>query len=123
MMKTTVKEFNANNEVRKENQSIVRRNTELIRERKNTLETDKELHKAEAILECQKQVYFDKLPTVKIQYWIGYRQYFSEVTKIGKQYFLRYEKMTKSRGYRSIIEIEEITDKMSEQMMADSYYF
>ena len=122
-MKTTVKEFNLNNEVRKDEANKVRRNLELIREGKNTLETDKELENAEKILACQKEVYFDKLETVTIQYWIGFRQYFSEVTKIGKQYFLRYEKMTKSRGYRSIIEIEEITEKQSEQMMADSYYY
>ena len=123
MMKTNLKEFNANNEVRKENESIVRTCTQLIRDRENTLGTDKELEKAKSILECQKEVYFDKVESVKIQYWIGFRQYFSEVHKVGKQYFLRYEKMTKSRGYRSIIEIEEITDKMSEQMMADSYYY
>jgi len=123
MMKTNLKEFNANNEVRKNEERTVRLNTELIRERKNTLETDKELEKAQSILECQKEVYFDKLPTVKIKYWIGYRQYFAEVHKIGKQYFLRYEKMTKSRGYRSIEEIEEITEKMTNEMIADSYYY
>jgi hypothetical protein len=122
-MKTNLKEFNLNNEVRKDEQRTVRINTELIRERKNTLETDKELEKSESILECQKEVYFDKLETVNIKYWIGYRQYFAEVIKIGKQYFLRYEKMTKSRGYRSIQEIEEITEKMNNEMLADSYYY
>jgi glutamyl-tRNA reductase len=122
-MKTTLTEFNLNNEVRKNEQRTVRINTELIRERKNTLETDKELEKAEAILECQKEVYFDKLDTVNIKYWIGWRQYFATVPKIGKQYFLRFEKMTKSRGYSSITEIEEITEKMSNEMLADSYYY
>ena len=123
MKKTTLKEFNANNEVRKENEKIVRVNTQLIRDRKNTLETDKEMDRAQSILDCQKEVYFDKLETVNIKYWIGYRQYFAGVIKIGKLYFLRYEKMTKSRGYRSIEEIEEITEKMRNEMIADSYYY
>ena len=122
-MKTNLKEFQENNEVRKNNEKIVRVNTQLIRDRNNTLETDKELERAEGILACQKEVYFDKLETVNIKYWIGYRQYFANVPKIGKQYFLRFEKMTKSRGYGSIEEIEEITEKMTNEMIADSYYY
>jgi hypothetical protein len=122
-MKTTLKEFNENNEVRKQNESIVRTCEQLIRDRENTLGTDKEMERSQSILDCQKEVYFDKLETVNIKYWIGYRQYFDEVIKIGKLYFLRYEKMTKSRGYRSIEEIEEITDKMMEEMISDSYYY
>lgn len=42
---------------------------------------------AQGILDCQKECYFDKLETVNIKYWIGYRQYFNGVIKIGKQYF------------------------------------
>jgi hypothetical protein len=120
-MKTNLKEFNLNNEVRKENERIVRLNTELIREGKNTLETDKELHNAEAILECQKEVYFDLIPTVNVSYWIGYYKHYSEVMKIGKTYLHRFDKMTQSNGYRSVQEIEEITDRMKEQMLSDSY--
>ncbi len=122
-MKTTLKEFNANNEVRKENERIVRINTELIREGKNTLETDKELDKAQSILECQKEVYFDKLPTVNVAYWIGYRKYYAEVIKIGKLYFHRYERMSKRNGYRSVTEIEEITEQNRADMIADSYWY
>jgi len=122
-MKTSIKEYNENNQLRKDNEKIVRVNTQLIRDRINTLETDKEMEKAEKVLECQKEVYFDKLETVNISYWIGSRSYYSEVTKIGKQYFLRYEKMTKSRGYRSITEIEKITEKMTNEMIADMYYY
>lgn len=31
--------------------------------------------------------------------------------------------MTKSRGYRSIEEIDEITEKQHNEMLADSYYY
>lgn len=122
-MKTSIKEYNENNQLRKENEEIVRVNTQLIRERNNTLETDKLIDNAQSSLDCQKEVYFDKLETVNISYYIGSRSYYAEVTKIGKQYFLRYEKMTKSRGYRGVKEIEEITEKMRDEMIADMYYY
>lgn len=54
-MKTTVKEFNLNNELRKSNRSIVRTCEQLIRDGENTLGTDKEMDKANSILECQKK--------------------------------------------------------------------
>jgi hypothetical protein len=120
-MKTTTKEFNLNNEVRISNARIVRVNTQLIRDGKNTLETDKELHNAEAVLECQKEVYFDKLETVNVSYWVGYYKHYSNVIKIGKTYYHRFEKMTQSNGFRSVIEIEDITEKMKSQMLSDSY--
>lgn len=62
-------------------------------------------------------------PTVNVQYWIGSRTYFNEVIKIGKSYFIHGRKMNKGRGYHGIKEIEEITDKMNESMLADSYYY
>ena len=62
-------------------------------------------------------------PTVPVKYWIGYRQYFEEVVKIGKSYFQYGKAMTKGRGYRSITEIPEITEKMNQEMIADSYYY
>jgi len=120
-MKTTTKEFNANNEVRISNQRIIRKNSELIREGNNTLETDKELHNAEAVLECQKECYFDLLETVNVSYWVGYYKHYSNVIKIGKTYYHRFEKMTQSNGFRSVTEIEEITDRMKSQMLSDSY--
>jgi hypothetical protein len=122
-MKTTTKEFKANEEVKQLNQRIVRINKDLIQRGQNTLETDKELEKAEKILECQKEVYYDKLDTVCVSFMIGYRLYYREVFKIGSYYYDNSQKMTKSNGYRCIEEIEEITEKMTEDMIADSYYY
>lgn len=69
--------------------------------------------------------YFEKLPKVAVKFWIGYRQYFHEVIKLGKAYYDHSgtTKMNKSRGYRSIEEIPVITGKMTEEMIADSYYY
>lgn len=62
-------------------------------------------------------------PKVCVSYCIGYRSYYSEVTKIGKTYFHRFEKMTKKNGYRCIDEIPEITQQMKDDMLSDSYYY
>lgn len=67
--------------------------------------------------------WFDALPLVNVSFLIGYRSYYRGVVKIGKSYFTNGEKMTKSRGYYCIEEIEEITEDMRNQMMADSYYY
>ena len=97
-MKTTLKEFNENLQVRAENKAIVRRNEELIRRGENTCETDQEMLTAKGILECQQECYFDKLETVNVSYMIGYRSYYKEVIKIVKYYFANFVKMTKSNG-------------------------
>jgi hypothetical protein len=78
-------------------------------------DAEKMIKKVEAII--------SSFPTVCVSYCIGYRSYYQEVIKIGKSYYLHGRRMTKSRGYRSIEEIPEITDKMSESMLADSYYY
>jgi hypothetical protein len=122
-MKTTTKEFNENLKVREENKRIIRVNTELIRRGENTLETDKELDKAEKILECQQECYFDKLEKVNVSFMVGYRLYYGEVIKVGSYYYDNFTKMTKLNGYRAIDEIEEITGKMREDMISDMYYY
>ncbi|MCP4355408.1 MAG: hypothetical protein GY793_07200, partial [Proteobacteria bacterium] len=65
----------------------------------------------------------EELPTVNIQYWIGSRKYYEKAIKIGKFYFQCGRKMTKSRGFVSIVEIEEITDMQKSEMVADLYYY
>jgi len=80
------------------------------------------LEAEEAIAELD-HLYFNQLETVNVSFMIGYRSYYRAVVKIGKSYYSHYEKMTKSRGYRAIEEIEEITEKMNEAMIDDSYYY
>lgn len=63
------------------------------------------------------------MPTVCVEFYIGYRRYYRSVVKLGKTYFDDGHKMTKSRGYRDIQEIESITDKMKKEMIEDSYYY
>ena len=72
-------------------------------------------------LEIEKEI--KSLPTVNVSYYIGHRRYFDSVIKIGKSYFDRGSKMTARAGYRSINEIDEITEDMDRQMMADSHWY
>ena len=66
----------------------------------------------------------ERTEKVNVEYWIGFRQYYQQVIKIGKGYYKNGRKMTKTGGgYESIKEIPEITDKMKEEMIADSYYY
>lgn len=65
----------------------------------------------------------ETLPMVNVSYYIGHRRYFDSVIKLGKTYFDRNTKMTARAGYRSITEIEEITEDMDRQMMADSHWY
>ena len=65
----------------------------------------------------------EQYPTVTVSYWIGGRSYYDEVIKLGQSYFLRGRSMTKSNGYHSINEIEEITEQMQHDMYADAYYY
>jgi hypothetical protein len=81
-----------------------------------------EVTEAEARIEAIEEE-VKAIPTVKVQYYIGYRQYFDSVIKIGKSYFDRGTKMTASRGYRSITEIDEITEEMERRMTADSHWY
>jgi len=114
-MKTTLKQYQLNVAVRNEISKAIR-----------TASDEGDFLKENKQIELRKYLdttYFDLLPTVNVKFYIGYRDYYRAVTKIGKNYFTHFEKMTKRSGYRSIEEIEEITDKMNESMIADSYYY
>lgn len=114
-MKTTAKEYLSKSEQKS-------KFNQLANEAENTSDFDtyfKMQKKADEI----KGEYFDKIDTVAVSFSIGSRSYYEHVVKIGKSYFKHGRKMTKSRGYYCISEIEEITDKMSHDMMADSYYY
>ncbi len=67
--------------------------------------------------------YFDSVHTVSVQAWIGSRKYYKTVAKFGKYFYNRGDKMTQSNGWYSVQEIDEITDKMTEEMISDSYYY
>lgn len=62
-------------------------------------------------------------PMVNVSFMIGGRIYYREVVKIGKTYFDDGRKMTKSNGFWCIEEIPAITDKMTQSMIEDSYYY
>lgn len=65
----------------------------------------------------------EKFPKVNVSFMSGYRTFYRSVFKVGKSYYCNGEKMTKGRGYRCVEEIPSITDKMKEEMVADSYYY
>jgi len=114
-MKTTIKEFQNNVELRKE--------------LKNTAENAKYDQDYQTAYELNTKIeelnknYFDKLPTVPVSFLIGSRSYYEEVVKIGKALFNNGRKMTKSRGYYCVKEIDQITEQMQKSMLADSYYY
>lgn len=110
-MKTTVKEFLAKSEYKKE----------LSRQADSG---DANLYeKCTTEIKKIKSEYFDKIDTVNVSYSIGARNYYTNVYKIGNSYFLYGRKMTKSNGYHNICEIDKITDKMTNEMIEDSYYY
>ncbi len=114
-MKTTAKEYQANVTIRKELRNSIQdakaSDNWKLAINLETLRTD------------LNSLYFEKLDKVNISFWIGYRKYYREVSKIGNSYFDHGERMTKGRGYRNIIEIDKITEKMNEEMISDSYYY
>ncbi len=123
-MKTTRKVYLEKLEEVKNLSTIVYNNTLLIRQALNTVETDREMENAEAEIQKLNENYFDKLETVFIEYWIGCRKYAESVYKIGKSYFDDRGRITKSKhGYKSIVEVDGISDNMRESMIADSYYY
>lgn len=67
--------------------------------------------------------YFDDIEDVNVKCWIGSRRYYKTVAKFGKSYYWRGVKLTKSNGYYEVKEIEEITNEMRDEMIADSYYY
>lgn len=122
-MKTTVKEYQEKIDKKFEAQRVIRRNEDLVRSAKNTIETDLERDELEKLVKELEESYFSKLPKVNVSYMIGSRLYYEEVVKIGKTYFCNGRKMTKSNGFKCIEEIETITEKMKEDMISDSYYY
>lgn len=58
-----------------------------------------------------------------IRYNIGFRVYYSWVTKIGKRYYSNGKCLTKSNGYSCIEEIDFISSVMHDEMLSDSYYY
>lgn len=113
--KTTVKEVQNSFELRGK---VTREIYKLERE-------GKIIEKMDLVAQLDKwnALYFSKLATVNVSFSIGCRNYYREVVKIGKTYFTNGEKMTKGRGYRFIEEIAEITPKMVNEMVEDSYYY
>lgn len=79
-----------------------------------------EAHELEELIKTYNKKYFDKLPTVNVQYSIGGRRYFREVVKLGKSFFEHGKRLPKRWAPK---EIEEITDAMRKEMIADSYYY
>lgn len=67
--------------------------------------------------------WFSDLAKVSVSFMIGYRSYYREVVQIGKTFFDGSSKMTKANGYRCVEVIPAITEKMKQEMIADSYYY
>jgi len=115
IMLTTVREYSNSIELRKQV-------TRAIRAAKDNGEYS-EAQELENNLKVWESKYFNLVPTVYVSFMVGYRLYYRSVVKLGKSYFTHGDKMTKSNGYRAIEEIEAITEKMTESMIADSYYY
>lgn len=113
-MKTTIKEFTEKALLRKSlnRKAYLIKNEDPIKSQELTNEAN-ELDKN----------YFDKVEKVFVSFYIGYRRYYREVSKIGKSYFDDTQKMNKRLGYRNIQEISEITEEMREQMIDDAHYY
>tara|TARA_R110000796_G_scaffold60642_6_gene140301 strand:- start:983 stop:1327 length:345 start_codon:yes stop_codon:yes gene_type:complete len=112
-MKTTVKEYQNKIETRKGLNRLARAHKDANRMSEYFLT-------AEAVIILD-DLYFNKLDTVNVSYWCGYQKFYNEVVVIGKTFFHRGDKMTKSNGFRSVEVIDAITDKMKKQMLDDSY--
>ena len=125
-MKTTLKEYKQNV---KNKGNAVCGNYEIERKISfcDNQETKVHYYKAvevnKEIIKLLTESYFNLLDTVNVSFYIGCRSYYREVVKIGKFYYDRGEKLTKGNGYRSVKEIEETTEKMTESMISDSYYY
>lgn len=124
-MKTTLKIFKKALEVKETARNL---NYKLEREiRQYTGDDIHSLYQAveenKAIIKEINENYFDLLDTVNVSFYIGCRKYYRAVVKLGKSYYDKGEKLTKGSGYRSIEEIPEITQKMTDEMISDSYYY
>lgn len=99
---------------------------ELLMDAKRKMNELKREEKYNEYAELQKEIekfekkYFETLPTVNVKYSIGGRRYFREVVKLGKSFFEHGRRLPKRW---CPVEIEEITEKMTAEMIADSYYY
>lgn len=119
-MKTTLKEYQANLAKRKS----WNREAWAINDKSSDINSDWDRYfELKELIEELEHTYFRQLDMVAVEFYIGYRAYYRKVIKIGKFYFDRGDKLTKSNGYRNVEEIPQITDKMKERMLSDSYYY
>lgn len=64
------------------------------------------------------------LPRICISCMVGYRTfYYDDVIQIGKTLYRGAEKVNKQNGYRVVEIIPEVTDRMRQDMIADSYHY
>ena len=114
-MKVTVKQIEAKKEERKDLKNL--------REVAFQNEDYSMVVAIDASLEAIEE-FFKLVSTKTVSYWCGQRKFYEEVYQIGKTFFTSsFTKMTKSRGFRSIIEIDEITEKNVHDMLSDVYYY
>ena len=110
--KTTAREYKASYELLMKAKRAI--NAARMEERYDEMfELEQEIEKFE-------KKYFDRLPTANVKYSIGGRRYFREVVKLGKSFYEHGRRLPKRFAP---VEIDEITDKMREEMIADSYYY
>lgn len=114
-MKTTVKEYEA--------KKAERRTMKNLREDARMNDDFSMMQLLDVSIALLEESYFDKLETVAVKFYIGYRSYYEEVVQIGKTMFSNGTKMTKQNGFRSIEIIPEITDDMTKEMISDMYYY
>ena len=123
-MKTTVKIYIEQSEYRTFLNNKINKCEDLVRCSENTIETDKEMENAIIQKEDLEANYFDKVPTVSVQFYIGYRKYYDTVHCIGKTFLRRGQRMNKTNGgYSSIMVIDKITEENKEEMLSDSHYY
>ena len=81
------------------------------------------------VQECENSIrllnenFFNLLETTAVSFMVGGRLFYENVVKIGKTYFNNGTKMNKTDGCYCITEIDEITEEMNQEMIADSYYY
>ena len=112
-MKTTVKQYQEN----------VKLKADTKRLKEEAIDLGQSFSSYQEILDELESNYFSKLNKIAISYMIGSRVYYESAIKIGKAYLKHGERMTQSRGYYCIEEISEITEDMTNSMIADSYYY
>ena len=124
-MKTTLKNYN---EKAKAKSIAVNDNFRIGREirqagNSNIIDLLKAKDVNNKVIETLENEFFNLLDTVNVSFMIGSRSYYRVVAKIGKFYFDKGDKLTRSNGYHAVKEVAEITEEMTEEMISDSYYY